>query len=76
MLTKITLPYSRELEQLIQIIIIGGGILVILSIGMLIYGIKHKKCNRFCLCWGAVLAVSVLLLFLGLLCSSSGRYMA
>ena len=73
---NITLPYSRELEQLIQIIIIGGGILVILSIGMLIYGIKHKKCKRFCLCWGAVLAVSVLSLFLGLLFSSSGRYMA
>lgn len=73
---NITLPYSRGLEQLIQILIIGGGILVILSIGMMIYGVMHKKCKRFCLCWGVVFTVSVLSLFLGLLFSTSGRYMA
>lgn len=73
---SIILPYSRELEHLIQILIVGGGILVILSIGMLIYGIKHNKCKKFCLCWGAVLVISVLSLSLGLLFSKSGRYMS
>lgn len=73
---NLTLPYSRGLELLIQILIVGGGILAILSICMLIHGIKHKKSKKFCICWGTVLAVSVLSLIFGLLFSTSGRYMA
>lgn len=70
------IPFNQKFEWLIRSCVVGGGILIILSLVMMIYGVKLKKGKRYFCCWSMALIVSIFCVVVGFIFGMSGRYMA
>lgn len=53
-------------QRLYYIIMLGGGVLSVMSVGLIIYGILKKKNIRYLFSWSVVLFIGVLFVILTL----------